>query len=60
MNLKGNKRDKPFILKLANGKEKSFRDGPSMHAWYMRNRDDHNQTKKNKRPRRGSKNKQQE
>jgi len=58
MNLRGNKRDKPFTLKLANGKEKSFQDGDAMHAWYMKNRDNQYKTKKNKRPRRDSKNKQ--
>ena len=57
MNLKGSKKDKPFTLKLANGKEKSFRDGSTMHAWYMKNRDV-NQQRKNKKPKRGSNNKQ--
>ena len=56
MNLRGNKSDKPFTIKLANGKEKSFRDGPAMHAWYMKNRD--HQSRKKKKPNRGSDNKQ--
>ena len=58
MNLRGNKSDKPFTIKLADGKEKSFRDGPAMHAWYMKNRP--HQPRKKKRPSKGSKNKQQE
>ena len=56
MNLMGIKSDKPFTLKLANGKEKSFRSGSEMHGWYMKNRDSH-QPRKKKRPNRGSKNK---
>ena len=56
MNLKGIKSDKPFTLKLANGKEKSFRSGSEMHGLYMKNRDSH-QPRKKKRPNRGSKNK---
>tara|TARA_B100000029_G_scaffold486438_1_gene540788 strand:- start:714 stop:887 length:174 start_codon:yes stop_codon:yes gene_type:complete len=57
MNLKGTKREKPFTLKLANGKEKSFRTGSEMQGWYAKNKD-HHQSRKNKRPKKGSKNKQ--
>ena len=58
MNLRGNKKDKSFTLKLANGKEKSFRSGPEMHAWYMKNRDAI-QHRKSKRPKRRPNNKKQ-
>ena len=57
MNIRGIRSDKPLTLKLANGKEKSFRDGPAMHAWYMKNRDSH-QPRKKKRPNSGSNKKQ--
>jgi hypothetical protein len=56
MNLRGNKRDKPFTIKLASGKEKSFQDGAAMHEWYMKNRP--HQSRKKKRPSKGSKDKQ--
>lgn len=57
MNIRGARSDKPLTLKLANGKEKSFRDGSAMHAWYMKNRDSH-QPRKKKRPNSGSNKKQ--
>ena len=57
MKIKGSKSDRPLTLKLANGKEKSFRDGSEMHAWYMKNRDSH-QPRKKKRPSKGSRHKQ--
>ena len=56
-NLKGVKSDKPYTLKLANGKEKSIGTGSEMYGWYMKNRDQHQSIKK-RRPKKGSKNKQ--
>ena len=47
-NLKGVKSDKPYTLKLANGKEKSFGTGSEMYGWYMKNRDQHQSIKKKK------------
>tara|TARA_R110000824_G_scaffold162282_5_gene337928 strand:- start:663 stop:836 length:174 start_codon:yes stop_codon:yes gene_type:complete len=38
MNLKGNKSEKSLSLRLADGKEKSFRDGYEMWKWYMKHR----------------------
>ena len=38
MNLKGNKGEKPLSLRLADGKEKCFRDGYEMWKWYMKHR----------------------
>ena len=57
MKLRGDKIDKPLTLKLANGKEKSFRNGAETHEWYIKNRDFH-QSRKKKRSKRGSSNKQ--
>jgi hypothetical protein len=57
MEIRGSRSDKPLALKLANGKEKTFRDGAEMYAWYMKNRDSH-QSRKKKRPNSGSNKKQ--
>ena len=37
-NLKGVKSDKPFTMKLADGKEKSFGTGYDLWKWYMKYR----------------------